>query len=127
MIYGIGVDMVRVSRIQAGLDRFGERFARRILTANELVEFLRSRNQPYFLAKCFAAKEATSKAFGTGFRGGLSLRQIGVKHDNLGRPYLEYSGRALEMLKEFGIAESHLSLSDERDLALAFVTMVGGT
>ena len=124
MIYGIGVDLVRVSRIQAGLDRFGERFARRILAADEVADFQRSSRQAYFLAKRFAAKEAAAKAFGTGFRDGLSLRHIGVAHDKLGRPYLEYSGRASQLLEEFNISASYLSLSDEQDHALAFVTLV---
>ncbi len=124
MIYGIGVDLVRVSRIRDGLDRFGERYARRILTENELPDFQRSSRPAYFLAKRFAAKEAAAKAFGTGFRSGLSLRHIGVGHDKLGRPYLECSGRAAQMLEEFGIAASHLSLTDEQDYALAFVTLV---
>jgi holo-[acyl-carrier protein] synthase len=124
MILGIGVDLVRVARVQAANDRYGERFARRILTAEELREFRGSRRPAHFLAKRFAAKEATAKALGTGFRLGLGLRDVGVGHDPLGRPYLVFSPRAAALLAARGVGESHLSLSDEQDHALAFVTLV---
>jgi len=124
VIYGIGVDMVQVSRIRAGLDRFGERFARRILSTGEFEEFQHAGKPAHFLAKRFAAKEAAAKAFGTGFRDGLTLPQISVVHDTLGRPLLEYTGRASEILTEQGIGSSHLSLTDEEDHALAFVTLL---
>lgn len=124
MIHGIGVDLVRISRIQSGLERFGERYARRILTTKEYAEFRQAPHRANFLAKRFAAKEAAVKALGTGFRDGLALRHIGVSHDRLGRPFLEYSERASEILSELGIGSSHLSLSDEDDHALAFVTLV---
>ena len=124
MILGVGVDVVRVSRVQAALDRFGGRFARRILTGEELDDLPGPRRAAQFLAKRFAAKEALVKALGTGFRFGVGLRDIGVRHDALGQPYLVYSAAAQRLLDSRGVVESHLSLSDEADLALAFVTLV---
>ena len=124
MIYGIGVDMVQVSRIRRGLERFGDRFATRILSTRELHEFQHAVKPAHFLAKRFAAKEAVAKTFGTGFRDGLTLPQISVTHDTLGRPLLEYTGRASEIITEQGIGSSHLSLTDEEDHALAFVTLL---
>ena len=124
MIAGIGVDLVKVSRVQAGLDRFGGRFPRRILTAEEMVEYPVARWPACFIAKRFAAKEALVKALGTGFRFGVGLRDIGVRHDALGQPYLVYSAAAQRLLDTRGVVESHLSLSDEADLALAVVTLV---
>ena len=123
MIYGVGVDMVKVSRIRAGLERFGDRFARRILSDSELQEFQRAGRRADFLAKRFAAKEAVAKALGRGFRDGLTLRQISVVHDALGKPELRYTGRASELLRENRIGQSHLSISDEEDYALAFVAL----
>ena len=123
MIYGVGVDMVRVSRIQAGLERFGDRFARRILSASEFGEFQRAERRDSFVAKRFAAKEAVAKALGTGFRDGLTLRQISVVHDALGKPGLRYSGRASELLKANGVGDSHLSITDEDDYSMAFVVL----
>lgn len=124
MICGIGTDIVRVARMAADLERYGERFARRILTPSELEEF-RSCNRPsHFLAKRFAAKEAVVKALGTGFRNGLSLQQIGVAHDHYGRPLLKYTGATADLCRSRSISHSHLSLADEEDYAIAFVTLV---
>lgn len=123
MIHGVGVDLVEIQRIRISLERFGERFAHRILSDVEYEEFLSSRNQAQFLAKRFAAKEALAKALGTGFKAGLSPRHISVGHDSLGRPLLRCTERAQDMFKEFAIGASHLSLSDEADFALAYVML----
>lgn len=121
MIYGIGVDLVQISRIQRCLDHHGERFAKRVLSESEYLEFASSANQPRFLAKRFAAKEAFSKALGTGIAQGLSLRDISVDHDAAGRPFLQCRNHRL--LGRFRISASHLSLSDEADYAIAYVTL----
>lgn len=124
MIAGIGTDLVRVARLEEGLARFGEALARRILTAAELAEFRSDCRPAHFLAKRFAAKEALAKAMGTGFRGGMKLSDIEVVHTEAGRPVLKCSGRTAVLLKEMGAADSHLSLADERDYALAFVVLL---
>ncbi len=123
MIFGIGTDIVRVARMQADIARYGEKFAERILTAKELDEFRQSPQPANFLARRFAAKEAAAKAMGTGFRDGLHLRDIGVGHDPNGRPLLEFSGRASEFVRAQGITTVHVSLADEEDNAVAFVTL----
>lgn len=123
MILGIGTDIVEIGRIAEALERHGERFARRILGEEELLSFRASAQQAQFLAKRFAAKEAVAKAFGTGFRDGLGMRDICVTHNELGRPELSFSGRALELSQQLGVAGSHISLSDERHYAVAFVTL----
>ncbi len=123
MIFGIGTDIVRVIRIQRSLERFGERFARRILTEGELEDYRRVRQQAHFLARRFAAKEAAAKAMGLGFRAGLGLRQIGVAHDAGGRPLLQFSGFAHDFITHHGITECHLSLADEEDHAVAVVAL----
>ncbi len=124
MIYGIGTDIVAIARIQAGMERFGDKYARRILAANELGSFEKSVKPAHYLAKRFAAKEAAVKAMGTGFRNGISLDQISVNNDLLGKPQLVFSGKAWEICQSLGIGESHLSLSDENDYAIAFVTLL---
>jgi holo-[acyl-carrier protein] synthase len=123
VIFGIGTDIVRVARMQADIARYGEKFAERILTAKELDEFRHSPQPANFLARRFAAKEAAAKAMGTGFRDGLHLRDIGVGHDTHGKPLLEFSGRAIEFVREKGITTVHVSLADEEDNAVAFVTL----
>lgn len=123
MIYGIGTDIVAVSRLQANLARYGERFAARILTAPEMDAFRHTQGQARFLAKRFAAKEALVKALGTGFRDGLGLRDIAVANDALGKPVLTFSDKLADRLRARGITGQHLSLTDEREYAVAFVVL----
>ena len=124
MIFGIGVDIVHIPRIQAALERFGQPFAARLLSEAELVEYARSSQPAAFLAKRFAAKEAAAKAMGTGFRLGLNLRHIEVVNNRHGRPALTFHGRGEALRLELGIGASHLSLTDEREYAIAFVTLM---
>jgi holo-[acyl-carrier protein] synthase len=123
MIYGIGTDLVEPSRIARSLDRYGKRFARRILTNGEWLEFMNSGKQAMFLAKRFAAKEAFSKAMGTGLRHPVSLSYIGVAHDYQGKPYYDFHPELDILIKNEGITSYHLSMSDEMNLACAFVIL----
>ncbi|MCF6210199.1 MAG: holo-ACP synthase [Gammaproteobacteria bacterium] len=123
MIYGIGTDVVAVPRLQISLDRYGERFAARILTTSEMSDFRQTQSQAHFLAKRFAAKEALVKALGTGFRDGLSLRDVAVANDALGKPVLVFSDKLADRLRSQGVTQQHLSLTDEREYALAFVIL----
>ncbi len=124
MIYGIGVDMVEVRRMEAGVARFGERLARRILSGEELADYRGSNRPAQLLARRFAAKEALLKALGTGFRkGGVPLSQISVGHDELGKPVLLFADEARHRLGQLGISGSHLSITDEREYALAYVIL----
>ncbi len=125
MILGIGTDIVQVARLKAGLARFGERYARRILDAAEYGEFETSARPEHFLAKRFAAKEAAAKALGTGFRGTFGLRDIRVTHDSLGCPRLVLAGGAQAHAARLGVRALHITLSDEADYAVAFVILEG--
>lgn len=127
MIYGIGTDIVSVVRMERALARHGEPFAERLLGEQELQEFHAAARPARFIAKRFAAKEAAAKAMGTGFRNGLALRHICVVHDELGKPLLEFHGKGLELLNELGIGETFVSVSDEHDVAIAFVTLMKRT
>ena len=123
MIFGIGTDIVKVMRMRKNIERYGDKFAERILTAAEFAEFAQHPNKAHFLAKRFAAKEAAAKAMGIGFNDGLSLRQIGVTHDSYGKPLLQFSDYAAQFIAEKGITAVHVSLADEEDHAVAFVTL----
>ena len=127
MIFGIGTDIVSISRTQSALDRFGERFAAKILSDTELEIFKQSMMPANHLAKRFAAKEAAVKALGLGFREGISMKHIQVHNDELGKPYLEFHGRAAELALELGVGDGYISISDEKDYALAFVTLIRRT
>lgn len=123
MIKGVGTDIVSVSRIQDMIDRHGDKFARRILGDEEYPKYLSSYNKKAYLAKRFAAKEALSKAFGTGFRDGLLFSHIQVVNNSLGKPEFVLKERALELKAQLGVKTMHLSVSDEKEFAVAFVVM----
>ncbi len=123
MIYGIGTDIVEVERIEASLAQFGDSFARRILATSEWDEYVASKLKARFLAKRFAAKEAFAKAIGTGIRGEVSFQNIAVTHDALGRPLLQLASTLQSFLKQHHIHQSHISISDEKNLALAYVVL----
>ncbi len=127
MIFGIGTDIVHIPRIAASLSRRGDKFASRILTEYEYQAYSVCNKPEHFLAKRFAAKEAAAKALGTGFRNGLSLHHIEVSHNETGKPQLIFHAYGLRLKNEFGIGDVHLSLSDERDHAIAFVVLMRAT
>lgn len=123
MIYGIGTDIVDVRRIQVAIDRFGGRFAKRILSSKELTTYIAlvSSQQSYFLAKRFSAKEAAVKALGRKFNNGLFFKDITVTHDKHGKPMLLLSGVAKEVARSMDINDAFISLSDEKNYAIAYV------
>jgi holo-[acyl-carrier protein] synthase len=123
MIRGIGIDMAEIKRFGDSYKRFGMRFPERILAASELRDFARTRDPARFLAMRFAAKEATSKALGTGFRQGVAPRQMYVVHSPSGKPNLAVSGQAARLFEVMGINASHISLTDEGGFAVAFVVL----
>ena len=123
MIAGIGVDIVEYERIAHIHERYGEKFARRILDENEIEEYRQSTSKVRLLAKRFAAKEAASKALGTGFSNGVTLNMIGVRHDSLGRPLLELSLVAAEYAQRLGVTAGWLSISDEKNYSVAMVVL----
>ncbi len=119
MIFGVGTDLVDISRIQKLLDTQGARFKARVFTAHEQEQ---GGDDATFYAKRFAAKEACAKALRTGFGNGFSMCDIGVENDELGAPRLILTGGALEKLNALG-GRVHVSLSDEPPFAQAFVVI----
>ncbi len=123
MIYGIGTDIVESARIAQSLSRFGECFARRILTDSELQEYQTSSKPILFLASRFAAKEALSKAMGTGLRHPVNLTYITITHNGLGKPFFQFHPELNQLLFDHGITQHHLSISDEVNMVCAFVVL----
>ncbi|MDO9220808.1 MAG: holo-ACP synthase [Thiobacillus sp.] len=123
MIHGIGTDLLDAERIRSGLVRFGEAYADRILAPAEHAGYFASRDPARFLAKCFAVKEAFAKAAGTGLRAPLTLRNIAVLRDPLGKPHIQCAPELATWLAARGVTGHHVSLSDEGDLILAFVVL----
>lgn len=123
MIFGIGTDIVEVSRIEASIAQFGDEFAKRILAESEFASYQQSHIKPRFLAKRFAAKEAFSKALGTGLRAPATFQNIAVSHDDLGKPLLIFAKELQAFLSTKNITQTHISISDEKNLAAAFVIL----
>ena len=126
MALSVGVDVVDLARLQRAVDRFGDRFLARIYTSDELFY---ARGRVPELAARFAAKEAVSKALGVGMRHlsrqGIGWHEVEVLSDLRGKPLLRLSGHAAALAEELGLREWAVSLSHERDRALAFVVAQG--
>jgi holo-[acyl-carrier protein] synthase len=123
MIYGVGTDLIEVQRVARVLERYGERFARRILCEPELKRFRAHRQPVAYLAKRFAAKEAFSKALGTGIHAPANWHGVWVSNLRSGKPVLEYTPALAAMLQQRGIKHSHVSITDERGMASATVIL----
>ena len=127
MIIGVGADLSDIRRIQASLDRFGDRFKQRCFTDIERTRSDRKPDAAWSYAKRFAAKEACAKALGTGMRRDVYWRDMGVVNLPSGQPTLALTGPALARLRRLTPpgheAKIHLTLSDEHPYALAFVVI----
>jgi len=122
MIFGIGTDIVAVTRLRAMWERHGDRVVERILAPQEIPDFAGATDKGRFLAKRFAAKEAFSKALGTGVRPPATLSAIAILHDHLGKPVLGFSPALHALLEEKNL-KAHLSISDEAEYAVAYVIL----
>lgn len=123
MIAGIGVDLVDKKRIDRLLDQYGEQFIRRVLNADEQAQFANSTRKGWFVANRFAAKEAISKALGTGLRYPVTLLSIGVLSNEHGRPEFSFSEALQAYLQSRKIGGAHLSITHENDLVCAVVVV----
>lgn len=125
MIFGIGTDIVAFARIESLHQRYGVRFAQRILSETEMHEFSAHAQPARLLMKRFAAKEALAKAAGSGLRHPVSMHNMTVAHDDQGKPLFEFAAELAAHFAQLGISRHHLSISDEHDAAVAFVILEG--
>jgi holo-[acyl-carrier protein] synthase len=125
MIVGVGTDVVSIPRVAEALERWGEKFVTRILTPEEQVRYAHTRQKASHLAKRFAAKEAFSKAIGTGIRTPFRWHSVSVGRDARGKPGLVPSADMARHLADIGVTASHLSLTDDAGVAMAFVVLEG--
>jgi holo-[acyl-carrier protein] synthase len=123
VILGTGIDIIEVERIASSYEKFGERFLNRILVAGEIEYCLSHKRPGPFLAARFAAKEAVSKAFGTGIGAQLSWQDIEVKRKESGEPYVIMHGNGLELMKQRGARMVHLTLSHTEKYAAAMAIL----
>lgn len=124
MIFGIGTDVLQLSRVERLYERYGEHFAERLLLDEEKALFDRARNKVRFLAMRFAAKEAIAKALGTGFANGIWIRDVGSVPNALGQPQVVYSARGRKVCERLGVGDGFLTLTDEAGLIVAIAVLL---
>ena len=120
-VVGLGTDIAEIERVEKALARSGEAFAERILSEVELEQFHSLKQKARFLAKRFAAKEAASKALGTGIAMGVTFHDFQVANDEHGKPVLTLHNKAQELAANLGVSSIHITISDERHYAVATV------
>ena len=119
MIYGIGNDILDYRRIVKIMEKYPDKFSRRILSEQEWPLYVHCLNKPRFVAKRFAYKEAIVKAMGIGLRFGLRFHDFSILPDKLGKPMVHYTDKAAQLLAKLGIYTIHISLSDENHYIMA--------
>jgi holo-[acyl-carrier protein] synthase len=124
-VLGIGVDLVECARIERSLDRFGEKFLHRVFTAGEIEYSMSMKFPARHLAARFAAKEAVSKAFGTGIGKSMGWRDIDVHKKPSGEPFLVFGGGAERLAKERGVTNALITLSHSEQHAVATIVLEG--
>ncbi|PYJ71478.1 MAG: holo-[acyl-carrier-protein] synthase [Verrucomicrobia bacterium] len=126
-VIGIGVDLVECARIQRSIDRFGDRFLHRVFTGGEIEYSMSMKFPARHLAARFAAKEAVSKAFGTGIGRAMGWRNIDIRKKASGEPFLVFSGPAQELAAKRGVTSVLITLSHTEHHAMASVVLEAAT
>src|SRR4030081_328649 len=124
MIYGIGIDVLKVDRIESVYKKYGERFLSHLLMPEERLQFERTVRPVRFIAMRFAAKEAIVKAMGTGFAHGVWIRDVGVVQNSWGKPEVVFSERGEKVRRGLGVGEGHVTLTDEAGLVVAVAVLM---
>lgn len=124
MIFGIGIDVLELERIERVYRKYGRHFVERLLLPAEQAQFERTARPERFLAMRFAAKEAIVKAMGTGFAHGMWVRDVGVVQNGWGKPEVIYSERGRRMSEQLGVGEGHITLTDEAGLVVAVAVLM---
>jgi len=124
MIFGVGIDVLKMDRVDALYRQYGQKFGQRILMAEEIKLFHGHPRPERFLAMRFAAKEAIVKAMGTDFANGMWLHDSGVVTNRFGRPEIVFSERGKRKCAELGIGDGHLTLTDEAGLVVAVAILM---
>ena len=125
MILGTGIDIIEVARIASSFEKFGERFVNRILLPDEIAYCLAHKFPAPFLAVRFAAKEAVSKAFGTGIGAQLGWQDIEIRRKESGEPFVVLHGKGQELFEDRGAKKMHVSLSHTEHYAAATAILEG--
>ncbi|MGF1753216.1 holo-ACP synthase [Vibrio makurazakiensis] len=122
-VVGLGTDIAEIERVEKALSRSGDAFAERILSESEYQVFQQLKQKGRYLAKRFAAKEAASKALGTGIALGVTFHDFVINNDDKGKPILTLHNKASQIAADLDVRSIHLTISDERHYAVATVLL----
>lgn len=122
-IFGVGIDIININRINRLFSLYSVKFAKRILSNKEFIVLKKKKNKSRFLAKCFATKEAIVKAFGIGFQKGINFSQFEIYNNSLGKPKIRCFKQALILYKNLKIKKIHVTITDEKNYVCAFVIL----
>jgi holo-[acyl-carrier protein] synthase len=125
MILGTGIDLIEVARISSSYEKFGERFINRVLLPDEIAYCLSHKNPAPFLAARFAAKEAISKAFGTGIGAQLGWQDMEIRHKPSGEPFVVMQGKGAELFAARGAQRLHISITHTENYAAVMAVLEG--
>jgi len=125
MILGVGIDLIEVARIASSFEKFGERFVNRILLPDEIAYCLAHKRPAPFLAARFAAKEAISKAFGTGIGAQLGWQDLEIRRKESGEPFVVLHGKGRDLFEARGAKSLHISLTHTENYAAATAILEG--
>ncbi|ARC53298.1 hypothetical protein AOQ87_01215 [Candidatus Riesia pediculischaeffi] len=124
-IVGLGVDLINVDRIRKIFLIYRNKFARKILSDKEMKEYENQKDKAGFLAKRFCAKEAISKALGTGFKMGVHFNQLEILHEKTGKPFINLLGDSRSRFKFLGARNAEISITDDREYVCSVVIVEG--
>ncbi|QCI26732.1 holo-ACP synthase [Buchnera aphidicola (Thelaxes californica)] len=122
-IIGTGIDILSIKRIEKIFTIYGNLFAKKILSNYEWTDYLKSFNPINFLCKKFSGKEAISKALGIGMQYGVTWKQIEIKNDIFGKPYVQFYGKTKFLIQILQIKKTHITFSDEKKYTIASVIL----
>lgn len=125
MIVGIGTDIVKISRFQKAMEQHNKKFLEKIFSGHEITSTKEKKNQIIHLAGKFAAKESVLKALGMGLGKGISLKEIEIVNSKMGKPEVRLHGKGLELAKKMAVKNIHITISHEKEFAVAFVLFEG--
>ena len=121
MVVGLGIDIIQNNRIETIIQKWGDKFLKKIFTDNELKLINKHQEKIQRYASNFAAKEAAVKALGTGFRNGIRFRNIELKRDSFGKPFIELAGSTKTFADNRGVNKIHTTISHEKEYSVAVV------
>ncbi|WP_343189606.1 holo-ACP synthase [Buchnera aphidicola] len=122
-IFGLGIDIIKISRIKKIINKFKKKFIKKILTKKEIIYYLKNKKTKKYIAKIFSVKESASKALGTGMRFGINFKNFEISNNKFGKPKLKFFKKSKKIFKKKKIKKIHVSISYEKKYIFSMVIL----